>query len=110
MSNLDGAAALLGLEPRKDITKDFQSASMGRNPDLLHSLPAKSLEELEQRPNYVDVCEQIEELSLEIKASPAGKEQEELRTQQNQLYYQRRRLRNIEVEKYKTKASLQYST
>src|SRR5216117_3081693 len=41
MSNVDGAAAYLGLEPRRDITEDFRSASMGRNPGLLHSLAAK---------------------------------------------------------------------
>ena len=45
MSNVDGAAAFLGLEPRRDSTEDFRSASTGR--ELQHSLPARNQEELE---------------------------------------------------------------
>jgi len=36
-SNVNGAAAYLGLEPRHDITEDFRSASMGQNLGLLQS-------------------------------------------------------------------------
>ena len=31
MSNVDGAAAFLGLEPRRDISGDFRCVPMGRN-------------------------------------------------------------------------------
>jgi hypothetical protein len=34
MSNVDGAASFLGLEQRRNVTGDFRSASMKRNPDL----------------------------------------------------------------------------
>ncbi len=34
MSNVDGAAVFLRLEPQRDLTEDFCSASMKRNPDL----------------------------------------------------------------------------
>ena len=47
MSNIDGTAVFLGLKPRRDITEDFRSASIGRNPGLKHSLLAKIVEELE---------------------------------------------------------------
>jgi len=57
MSNVDGAAVFLGLEPRRDLTEDFRSASMRRNPDLRQSLPAKNLDELKQRSDFVDLCE-----------------------------------------------------
>jgi hypothetical protein len=72
MSNVDGAATFLGLEPRQDLTEDFRSASMRRNPDLRHSLPAKNLDELKQRWDFVDLCEQIEDLSAQITAAHYG--------------------------------------
>ncbi|KAH6725001.1 hypothetical protein BKA61DRAFT_688306 [Leptodontidium sp. MPI-SDFR-AT-0119] len=34
ISNVDGTAVFLGLEPRRDLIEDFRSASMKRNPDL----------------------------------------------------------------------------
>lgn len=43
-SNVDGAAVFLGLEPRRDLTEDFRSASMKRHPDLPQSIPSKSLD------------------------------------------------------------------
>ena len=100
MSNVDGAAAYLGLEPRRDITEDFRSATMGRNPELLQSLPAKLLKELEQRQDYVELCREIEDLSFQIKAAPINEGREELKAQQDRLYHQRRKLRDEEREKY----------
>jgi hypothetical protein len=46
ISNVDGAAAFLGLKPRRDLTEDFRSAFIKRNPDLRHSLPAKNQDKL----------------------------------------------------------------
>ncbi len=57
MSNVDSAAVFLGLEPRRDLTEDFRSASMKRNPDLQHSLPGKCLDELRQRRDFTDLGE-----------------------------------------------------
>jgi hypothetical protein len=34
ISNMDGVAVFFGLEPRRDLTKDFRSAFIKRNPDL----------------------------------------------------------------------------
>jgi len=110
MSNVDGAAAFLGLEPRRDITEDFRSASMGRNPGLLHSLPANILEELEQRDEYVQICREIESLSLQIQAALTEEARYELKTRQNRLYYQRRKLRDAEVDKYKKSQRRVYDT
>ena len=69
MSNVDGAAAFLGLEQRRNITEDFRSASMKRNPKLLHSLPAQVLEQLEQRQDYASRCQRINNVSVQIKAA-----------------------------------------
>ena len=46
MSNVDGIAVFLGLDPRRDLTEDFRSASIKKNPDLQHSLLRKCLDEL----------------------------------------------------------------
>ncbi len=69
MSNVDSAAVFLGLEPWWDLTEDFHSASIRRNPDLWHSLPAKCLDELRQRCDFTDLGEQIENLSAQITAA-----------------------------------------
>ena len=63
MSNMDGAAVFLGLEPRRDLIKDFRSTSIRRNPDLRHLLLAKCLDELRQRRDFTDLNEQINNLS-----------------------------------------------
>jgi hypothetical protein len=49
MSNIDGVAAFLNLEPRRDLIEDFRSASIKRDPNLRHSLLIKNREELKQR-------------------------------------------------------------
>src|SRR5438045_1264659 len=41
-SNVDGAATFLGLEPRRDLTEDFRSASMRRNPSLRRSFQQRT--------------------------------------------------------------------
>ncbi len=64
ISNVDGAVVYLGLEQQQDIIQDFRAASIKRNPDLQHLLLAKNLDELKQRRDFVDLCEQIENLSL----------------------------------------------
>jgi hypothetical protein len=69
MSNVDGAAVFLGLEPRRDLIKDFRSTSMKRNPDLRHSIPAKYLNKLRQRRDFTNLGEQINKLSTQITAA-----------------------------------------
>jgi hypothetical protein len=69
MSNVDGVAVFLSLEPRRDLTKDFRSASMKRNPDLRHSILAKYLDKLRQRRDFTDLGEQIDKLSTQITAA-----------------------------------------
>ncbi|KAK3394979.1 hypothetical protein B0H63DRAFT_368655, partial [Podospora didyma] len=110
MSNGDGTAAYLGLEPRRDVTEDFRSASMGRNPGLLQSLPAKVMEELEQRQDYVELSKQIENLSLQINTASTEEAREELQSQQSRAYYLRRKLRYEELENYKKSQRRNYDT
>ena len=100
MSNVDGAAAFLGGEARRDIPQDFRSASLKRNPDLLHSLPAKEEEELERSEDYIALSKQVDAFS-QIKNIDSTKEScNGSRAQLDNLYYQRRKLREQAVQKY----------
>jgi hypothetical protein len=63
ISNIDGVVVFLGLEPRRDLTEDFRSISIKRNPDLQHSLLGKCLDELRQRRDFTDLGKQINNLS-----------------------------------------------
>ena len=102
MTNVDGAAAFLDLKQRRDITKDFRSASMKRNPDLQHSLPAKALNELENRADYVSLCMKIDDLSSQIKTALGEEELKALKAHQDDLYYQRRKLREQELKRHQS--------
>lgn len=110
MSNVDGVAAFLGLDLRRDVTEDFRSASMRRNPSLQHSMPAKLLEQFEQSEEHIKLCAEIEGLSSQIKAATTQEEREELKLRQDRLYYRRRRLREEERDKYKRSQQRVYNT
>ncbi|KIW79865.1 hypothetical protein Z517_06480 [Fonsecaea pedrosoi CBS 271.37] len=97
-SNVDGAAVFLGLQPRRDLTEDFRSASMKRNPDLPQSIPSKSLDELKHRPQFVALCEQIEDLSLQLTADITEEERKALKAKRRQAYDRRQLLVDEELE------------
>jgi hypothetical protein len=98
MSNVDGAATFLGLEPRRDLTEDFRSASMRRNPDLRHSLPTKNLDELKHRQDFIALCQQIENLSVHIAAAIPEEARKELKAQRRHIYDRRQKLIDEELE------------
>ncbi|KAI0398632.1 hypothetical protein F4802DRAFT_603941 [Xylaria palmicola] len=62
LSTVDGTAYFLGLVPRGDLTEDFRSASMRRDPDLLFALPAGSKQAILARADYVAPTTLIDEL------------------------------------------------
>jgi len=100
MSNVDGAAAFLNLEPRRDLTEDFRSASMKRDPNLRHSLPTKNREELKQRWDYINLSEQIEDLSGQVTAATTEEACKELTARRHYLYKQRQKLIDEELANY----------
>lgn len=110
ISNVDGAAAFLGLDSRRDITEDFRSASMARNPGLQHSLPAKLSESLKQRDDYMQICEEIYGLPSCIKAAHKAQERQVLEGRQKKMYAELRKLREEELEKYKRSQKTVYNT
>lgn len=52
---------------------------MGRNPDLRHSLLAKTLDELGHRQDFIALDEQIERVSHQIRAAITEEAREELK-------------------------------
>ena len=57
---IDGAANFLGLEAREDVLEVSQQLNIPYIPNLLQSLPAKKLYELQQTQEYKGLVEQIE--------------------------------------------------
>ncbi len=110
MSNVDGAAAFLGVEPRRDLTEDFRSASMRRNLDLRHSLPTKNLDELKHRQGFIALCEQIENLSVEITAAIPEEVRKELKAQRRHIYDRRQKLIDEELENCRSIQRRVYTT
>jgi hypothetical protein len=110
LTTVDGAASFLGLEARRDITKDFRSASMRRNPNLPFSLPAKLEEELQKREDYVSLSTRLDDISFQIKAAMTEEMRDELRAQQKDLYEERRKLREQELRQYQLSHRRAYSS
>jgi hypothetical protein len=100
-SNVDGAAYFLNLEPRRDLTEDFRSASMNKDLDLRHSLPAKFLEELRQRQDFTNLDEQLESLSTQITATSTEEGRLQLVTQRRHVYDERQKLIGEELADYR---------
>ena len=99
-SNVDGTAVFLGLELRRNLAEDFRSASMKRTADFPRSIPSERLDELKHRPQFVALCEQIEDLSLQLTADITEGERKELKAKRRQAYDRRQLLVDEELENY----------
>ncbi|KAK8071921.1 hypothetical protein PG996_005269 [Apiospora saccharicola] len=100
MTNVDGTASFLGLKPRRDLTEDFRSASMRREPNLPSALPAKLREALQSQPDYSEITSQIKALLYKIDTAGLGEDRKHLIAQRDQLYRQRSQLVMDALETY----------
>jgi hypothetical protein len=66
---VDGQNSFLNQPLRKDHLESFRGMSMQCNPELWQSLPAQMRYELQRRPDFVALEEQIEDLTEEIKTA-----------------------------------------
>jgi hypothetical protein len=64
---VNGALCYLGIKPRTDLTEDFRTAKIRRNPDIGQSLPFNIRDELQQRDEYVLITKEIKKLKHQIK-------------------------------------------
>ena len=62
---------------------------MRRNPNLRRSLLAMNLDELKLRRDYIDLCEQIENLSAQIIAAITEEVRKALKARRYDIYNQR---------------------
>ncbi len=101
LTTIDGAACYLGIEPRNDLTQDFRTATMKRNPDLRQSLPSKMQEELQSRRDYVAVTQLIQNLNLQIKATVDQESLDRLKGERSKAYKTRAGIEHEETETFR---------
>ena len=70
-----------------------------RNPEILLSLPAKTRDELLERPDYTEATRAIERLARQINATPSPDVVRDLKAQRAELYERRRKFEEEELER-----------
>ncbi|RDL30388.1 uncharacterized protein BP5553_10266 [Venustampulla echinocandica] len=96
--SVDGQNSFLNQPLRKDHLESFRVMSMQCNPEQWQSLPAQMRHELQRRPDFVALEEQIEELTEEIKTADEEASQE-LQGRWHKLHIERQRLPLEELKK-----------
>ncbi|KAB5550744.1 hypothetical protein GE09DRAFT_1033211 [Coniochaeta sp. 2T2.1] len=99
LTTVDGASCYLGMKPRTDLTEDFRTATMRRNPDVGQSLPSSMRHELRQRGEYVLITNNIEDLSHQIKKTVDEDKLRKLKADRATAYRQRDILEKEELTK-----------
>lgn len=79
---IDGAANFLGLEEREDVLEISQQLNIPYVPNLLQSLPAKHLYELQKSKEYRELLEQIEIETSNREISKLKRQLESLKLEQ----------------------------
>jgi hypothetical protein len=98
ISTVDGQNSFLGKEIRRDYIEDLRGMSLRRHPQLWQSLPAKLQYELEQRPDFIEIEEEMESLAKVIKAAgPENSQKDQAR--RRELYEKRRQITLVELKK-----------
>ncbi|EGU76075.1 hypothetical protein FOXB_13413 [Fusarium oxysporum f. sp. conglutinans Fo5176] len=110
VSTIDGAGSYLGMNLRTDLAEDFRSASVGRNPSLQFSLPAKKFEELRTSPEYLELTAMIKKTNSEIERSTLPEERARLELQRKTAYKVRSTLENRRLREYQATQKVIYET
>ncbi|TAQ89768.1 hypothetical protein B7494_g1911 [Chlorociboria aeruginascens] len=97
--SVDRQNSFLNQPLRKDHIKSFRGITPQYNPELWQSLPAQMQYELEHRPDFVALEEEIEDLAEEMKKTTDKEANQELQTRQNKLYKEQQRLILEELKK-----------
>ncbi|KAJ4193061.1 hypothetical protein NW767_010345 [Fusarium falciforme] len=110
ISTIDGAGSYLGMELRSDLAEDFRSASVGRNPDLRFSLPARQADELRKSPEYLSLTKKIYEINAEIETTTSPEVQAQLELQRKAAYKERWLLENKSLKEFQANQKVVYET
>ena len=101
LSTVDGQASFLGQKLRKDYIEDFRSMALNRHPQLWQSLPAKLQYELECRPDFVALTDEILALSEKIKSAAKDDVREPYLARRRALHEQKRQLTVSELKRWR---------
>ncbi|KAB5515368.1 hypothetical protein GE09DRAFT_1046046 [Coniochaeta sp. 2T2.1] len=104
LTTVDGTSCFLGMKLRTDLTEDFRTAKMKRNPDIGQSLPSNMREELQQRDEYVAITGEIEKLTDKIKTATDDKDLTKLKDERTAAYRRRAKLGKEELTNYRSNA------
>ncbi|KAI9776699.1 MAG: hypothetical protein M1839_009426 [Geoglossum umbratile] len=96
MSTVDGQSSYWGRERRTIHIDIFRGLSLHHHPQLFQSLPAKLQADLESRPDFVALNNEIESLSAK---AITDDEQRRAQERRSELYWQRRQLLVTELRK-----------
>jgi hypothetical protein len=96
--SVDGQNSFLNQPLRRDYLESFRRMSMQCNPKLWQELPAQMQYELERRPDFVALEEQIDDLTKEIKTADEEASRE-LQARRHKLHKERQRLTLEELKK-----------
>ena len=92
LSTVDGQGSYFGTGLRRDHLEDFRGLSLHRHPQLWQSLPAKHQFELERRPDFIALDEEIETLNRKIQNLAYTEDTQPLHARRRDLYERRRQL------------------
>jgi hypothetical protein len=96
LSTVDGQASFLGQRLRRDHIEDLRGLSLRRHPQLQQFLPAKIRHNLERRPDFISVQEDINNLTEKI----AQEDSKQDRARRQQLYSRKRHIIVAELRKH----------
>ncbi|KAK3935222.1 hypothetical protein QBC46DRAFT_462211 [Diplogelasinospora grovesii] len=90
LTTVNGASCYLGIKTRTDLTEDFRTVIIRRNPDLGQSLPPSMREELD-----------IKNLTLKIERTANKEERNRLKAKRITIYKSHAKLKKEELKKYR---------
>ncbi|KAF8862713.1 hypothetical protein BDZ45DRAFT_585016 [Acephala macrosclerotiorum] len=97
--SVDGQNSFLNQPCRTDFIEDMRGISLHCNPELWQSLPAKMQHELQQRPDYIALQEEITSLNNNITTATDEETGRKLRARRKDLYTERQQLIKEELKK-----------
>ncbi len=105
LTTIDGASSFLGMDPRRDLTEDFRTATLRRNPDVSQSLPSHLRKQLKERDDYIAITKEIGDLNIQIETAAAcGKDCDQYKAKRVAAYKKRAKLEKDELITYQMSA------
>ncbi|ELQ32449.1 hypothetical protein OOU_Y34scaffold01158g6, partial [Pyricularia oryzae Y34] len=88
---MDGVASYLKMDIRRDFTKDFRSATIKWDSDLILQFPAREVDQLKQDEEYIRLKEYISTFNTLIDGGLFKKEEHEQHIAARKKAYENRR-------------------